>query len=308
MRFTGLMVTGVAAAFCALVSCSTQTHAGASVDKQLRGYVPANAKFLAEVDWDRIKRTDFYKRHESQLNFSQMDQATADVGINPQRDLTSVLMAWNGDDLLFLTHGNYSSDQLQKKLGSSAQTERFGRYTLYGDGKRDVVFLPKGVALFGAPLIIKAAVHSSEAGSGNFPEDLDSELARIDKTAQVWEASTGPIPLSQMALRSDTSSILSNIADYVNGTDTSITFGGGIKLDSHISCVSDEGSKRVHDALRGAIGFARLSTRDNQLDQLKIWDAIKVDQQGKEVHVSADFPAEIADKVLALLPLNGRRS
>ena len=95
---------------------------------------------------------------------------------------------------------------------------------------------------------------------------------------------------------------LSNISDYINAMAVGVTLTSGGALDAHLSCISEEGSQRVHDALRGVIGLARLSTKDNQLDQLKVWDSIKVDKQGKDVHITAEFTPELADKVMATIP------
>jgi hypothetical protein len=197
-----------------------------------------------------------------------------------------------------MTRGTYSSDQLEKRLGSIAKTEKFSKFTLYGDGKRDVVFLPKGIALVGSAPMLKTAVN--EEGS-EIPEDLQMQLARLPRNSQVWEVSSGIISPEQLSLRSDTASLLSNISGYINGTALGVTLGTGVVLDARISCISEEGSKRVNDALRGLIGLARLSTKDNEMDQLKIWDSIKVEKQAREVHLTADLPAAIADKAIDIL-------
>jgi len=291
-------------ALLALVSCTNTGGPGIQVDSKLKPYILPNSKFLAGVELDKIKQTDFFKRHESQLDFPQLNQLPQEIGMDPRRDLSSFLMAWNGTDSLFMTRGTYSSDILEKRLSSLAKPEKDGKFTFYGDGKRDVVFLPKGIALIGAAPLLKTAV---EKDGGAISEDLQMQLARLPKSAQVWEASSGIISPEQLAVRSDTASFLSNISGYINGTGVAITIGSGVALDAHISCISEEGSTRVHDALRGLIGLARLSTKDNELDQLKIWDAIKVEKQAKEVHVTADLPAALADKAIGILKASTSR-
>jgi hypothetical protein len=286
----------------ALVSCNRNNSAGVEVDSKLRGYILPKSKVLAGVDLDKIKQTDFFKRHQTQLALPQLNELPQEIGMDPRRDLSTFLFAWNGTDAIVMTRGNYSSDQLEKRLSSMGQAEKYNKFTLYGDGKRDVVFLPKGIALVGSAPLLKKAMNDDATGSGEIPEDLQPQLAHVPKTAQVWEVSSGVIPLAGMPIRNDTASLLSNIAGYIDGSAVGITLTTGVALDAHISCISEEGATRVHDALLGVIGFARLSTRDNELDQLKIWDSIKVDKQAKEVHVTADLPAELADKVIALMP------
>ncbi len=307
MRFLNCTAAAIVVLTCASVSCDRINVAGVQVDSRFKGYIPPQSKVLAGVDFDKLKQTDFYKRHQTQFDIPQLNQLPAEIGMDPRKDVSSLLVAWTGTDFLSMARGTYSPEQLERRLSGVTQAEKYKDLTLYGDGKRDVVFLPKGVALVGSAVLLKAAVNDYAAGSRGISEDLEMRMARLDKSAQIWEVSSGVIPLENITARSDMASALSNITGYVNGTAVSVTVSGGVNLDVKISCISDEGSQRVHDALRGVIGFARLSTRDDQLDQLKIWDSIHVDKQAKEVHVTADLPADLTDKVLNLLPALTRR-
>ena len=286
--------------FLVLSACTQHIVPGVEVDARLKSYILPHSKVLAGVNFEKLKQADFFKRHQSDFELPQLNQLPAEIGMDPRRDLQSFLLAWNGTDTLALTRGDYSPEQLEHKLASASKPESFNNFTLYGDGKRDVVFLPKGVALVGSALLLKKALNENAAGSTGIPEDLQTSLQRLNKSAQIWEVSTGVIPLNQFSLRTDAASALSNIADYINGTTIGITIGNGVNFDAQVSCISEEGAQRVHDALKGVIGLARLSTHDDQLDQLKIWDSIKVNKQAKEVHVVADFPPDLADKMLVL--------
>jgi hypothetical protein len=282
-----------------LLSCNKTGGPGVQVDGALEGYILPKSRFLAGIDIDKIKQSDFFRRHQAQLDLPQLNELSREIGLDPRRDLSSFLMDWNGSDTLYMTRGSYSTDELEKRLRGVAKIEKFGKFTLYGGGEHDVVFLPKGVALAGSPGLVKGAINHN---GGEMPEDLQMQLARLPKSAQIWEVSSGVIEPEQLSLRSDTASLLSNISGYINGTALGLTMGTGISLEARIDCISEEGSTRVHDALRGLIGLARLSTKDNELDQLKIWDSIKVDKQAKEVHVTAELPAALADKVIAMVP------
>lgn len=79
-------------------------------------------------------------------------------------------------------------------------------------------------------------------------------------------------------------------------------FDSGSHFKAEISCTSAEGAQRVHDALRGLIGLARLSTNDSELDLLRMWDAISVDQDQQVIRIHADLPEDLTDKLLAHLP------
>jgi hypothetical protein len=69
-----------------------------------------------------------------------------------------------------------------------------------------------------------------------------------------------------------------------------------------LTCISDQGAQRVRDALRGGIGLARLTTKDNQLDLLRLYDSVHVDQENSVIHVRADFAPDLANKLFSYIP------
>jgi hypothetical protein len=79
-------------------------------------------------------------------------------------------------------------------------------------------------------------------------------------------------------------------------------------LQVEITCTSNEGAQRVHDALRGLIGLGRLTTNESSLDLLRMWDAISVQQSQQVIHVRADLAADLTDKLMAYLPSLRRRA
>jgi hypothetical protein len=79
-------------------------------------------------------------------------------------------------------------------------------------------------------------------------------------------------------------------------------------LHADLRCISPEDARQVHDALRGGIGLARLTTKDNQLELLKLYDAIHVSYEQQTVHVRADLSAQLADQLLGLMSGFDRRA
>lgn len=302
MRLSFCSLTAVCLLSITLVSCSRKSANGVEVDSALKGYILPKSKVLAGVDLNNLKQTEFYRRHQSQLEIPQLNRFAEQIGIDPRRDLSSFLLSWDGTDVLAMTRGTFDPSKLEKRLSANMQQEKYNKLTLFGDGKQDVVFLPMGIALAGPAPKIKGVIADKATGSGGVSEDLQIQLARLNQGSQAWLISSGVIPLAQLSVGSNAASMLSNIADYINATAVGIKMDAGVSLDAHISCISEEGAQRVHDALRGVIGLARLSTKDNQLEQLKIWDSIHVDQQGKEVHITVELTPELADKLITALP------
>jgi len=87
----------------------------------------------------------------------------------------------------------------------------------------------------------------------------------------------------------------------MRGTSLGLRFDSGSHLQARVVCKSAEGAQRVNDALRGLIGLARLSTNDNELDLLRMWDAVSIIKEEQAVRIQADLPADLTDKLIAHL-------
>jgi hypothetical protein len=113
--------------------------------------------------------------------------------------------------------------------------------------------------------------------------------------------SEGGLPLAGAPIRQDLQSALSNIDGFVRGVTAGAAVDSGIDFRADFDCISNEGAQRVHDALRGGIGLARLTTDDNALDMLRLYDSVKVSKDNQQVRVSADLAGDLVDKVEAHL-------
>ena len=118
-----------------------------------------------------------------------------------------------------------------------------------------------------------------------YPAELQQRLETIPKADQLWVVSRGGLPLNGIATRSDIDSALSNIVGYVSGAAMGVGIDTGIHLQADLTCISDQGAQRVRDAFRGGIGLARLTTKDNQLELLRLYDSVHVDQENSTIHV-----------------------
>jgi hypothetical protein len=301
VRF-GLALLSVAVLLVGL-GCGEAALTGVSVDPVFRPFLAPGAKALISLDLTSLKRTALYKRHEQELAFPQLNALAERTGLDPRRDLAALLVSWDGRSPLILARGAFTGDKLTQQLGSmGARPTLYKAHTLFGAQRDWVSFPEKGLAAAGPEQTLKAALDSRDARSGQVQEDLEQRLRAIPKGSQAWEASTGGLPFVEVGMRSDLQSALSNITEYVSGTSAGVNLASGVNLQAEIVCVSNEGAQRVHDALRGVIGLARLSTETSKLDLLRMWDAVHVDQDGSVVHVRADLPADLVDKLIVELP------
>ena len=253
------------AALLALLGCEKQTGTGIRLDHSIAKLVPPDTTVLAGIDVDRLRATDFYRRHQDLIPPGELKVRT--------RDLNRAFVAWDGKQPLAILKGHFSDS----------------------DAKALTV-LPDGTALFGPD-----AAKRSRGGSSELPNEFETGLRWLPKTDHVWEVSRGTLPFADVPMRSDYASLLSNFAGYIEATAIGLEVDSGLHVRARISCVSPEGGKRVNDALRGGIGLARLSTKDDQMQILKVYDAIHVRQENETVYVEANLAAAEADQLIRLV-------
>ena len=294
-----MALSAVIAVACFAAGCSSTSSTGLDIDKSFRPFIPADTEALAGIDLDKLKASPLYQRHEKDLPLPAMEGSAERIGIDPRRDVSDVLIAWNGKRALFFVRGRFKPSDVEQKLVSlGAPRATYKNHPVFGDANNSVAFLSKGFAIEGTNADVQKAIDLDGGSEDTIPEELQERLQRIPKDNQVWIVSRGGLPFADMAMRSDVQSALSNIVNFVNGATVSLKAEIGLRFQVDISCISEQGAQRVHDALRGAIGLGRLATKDDQHELLQMYDAINVDQDKAVVHVHADYSGELATELL----------
>lgn len=300
MRSSGMLV--LLAAVATVTGCGRKAASGITVDRAFRPLIAPDTQALAGVELEKLESTPFYKKHESDLTFPMLDAASERIGVDFRRDLSDVLIGWNGKQPVFLVRGRFKPAVVQQKLLTfGARRESYKQYTLLRSDEGAVAFLKGSVAVTGRPATVQAALDADSNGAGAVPEELQERLRTLPRSDQIWEVSRVGLPFTNFRMNSEYASALSNIVGYVQGTSLGISVDTGAAVVADLNCVSQDGAKRVHDGLRAAIALGRLTTKDNEQDLLRIYDTIQVDQENQIVHVRANFPADLADKLVGYL-------
>lgn len=296
MRY-GMTLSVVAAAAC-LTGCRSSTVSGVVIEKELRNFIPADTKVLAGIELNQLKTTPLYRRHQKDLNLAFIEDLSTRIGVDPRRDISQVLVAWNGKRALFLVRGTFKQGEVEPKLTSlGAHRSTYKNHQVFGDGNHSLAFVNQGFAIEGLAGDVEKALDLEGSGGDAVPEELQARLRQVPKADQIWIAGRGGLPFADIDMRSDVESALSNIVNFITGATMGARADTGLHFQLDLTCVSEQGARRVHDALRGAIGLGRLSTKDKQRELLQVYDAINVDQDQTMVHVHADYSGELTDKL-----------
>jgi len=297
------------AGLAAVLSCTRLVTKGVVVDSSFQPFISPDIKVLASVQIAKLQATPLYNSHKEQLNLPQLQAFSERTGLDPTRDLSEMLFAWDGKQSLSMARGHFSQSKLAPKLESlGARRRSYKDYTLFGDDRGSLLFVRDGFAIAGAYQSLRDLIDEREKNQGGIPAELQQVLEVIPKADQIWAVSRGGLSVGGIPMRSKVESALSNIAGLVSGAAMGIGIDAGIHLQADLTCISDQGAQRVRDALRGGLGLARLTTKDNQLGLLRLYDSVHVDQENSVIHVRSDLPPDLANQLLSYIPQLGNRA
>ncbi len=281
------------------LGCSSTPHTGAYLDRAFSEGVSSDVQTLVSIKLDQVKASELYRRHQQLLALPQFNDLAARAGLDPRRDISSLCVTWDGKHAVLLAKGAFTNAQLEEKLvANGAQRVSYKNFILLTRGADSVAFPKPGFAVASSTGAVQSELDMLASKSGSIPDEIKARLADVPSDSQIWEVSRGGLPGTGLALRSDLDSALSNFASFVTGTSFGMRFDAGAHLLARVICKSPEGAQRVNDAMRGLIGLARLSTKDNELDLLRLWDSVSITKEQQFVKVQADLPADLADKLI----------
>ncbi len=296
MRARSALVTLLA--LLAFAGCGKHLSTGVSVDPALGKFVAPDTVVLAAIDLDRIRTAPFYARHQKQLDLPMLNTFAGQSGFDFRRDLATLLLTWNGKDMVIAGRGRFDTNKIQRQLAASSIRSEYKKFALLEYRGDAVTFADSEVAVAGNIRSVKSAIDVAENRSGGVPGELSAGLAKLSKADQIWLVSRGGLPFADMPASSERTSILSNFAGYIKTTSAGVALDSGIHFTAEIDCMSEAGAKRVNDGVRGGLGFARLALKNNDLGLLPLYDAVHVKQNKETVYVDADLSPELAEKLL----------
>jgi hypothetical protein len=285
-------------------ACTHRQPTGVFLDPAFGTLIPPDTKLMAGVRLDKIRETPLYKKLDGQFDLNRrLNLFSERTGLNPRKDTWQLLLVSNGTRTLVMARGNFSvadGEPSFKELGG--EHLRYKDYSVIGTPETSVFFLNPSVGIAGRRADLENFI-DHRAEYFKVPSDLQSRLKELPYPDQLWVVSNGTIPDRVLAGPDTTGakSLLSNLVGYVQGAQLGLHVNEGVDFNGSIDCTSAEGAQRVRDAIKGVVGLARLRTPDNQIEMLKVYDTIRVNQNAWKVTLSASIAPDMVDPLLKIL-------
>lgn len=226
------------------------------LDRELASCIPPGTRVLAGIQLDRIRTSRVF----------QNVPGSALALLEPVRNASSLLLAFDGKDLLWAARGNFSTTP----PGAS--------------------ILNSHLAIAGSPSLVHAGKSQHASGRTGAPALTgQAELIAIQPIWAIARRNT-VLPLSGNA--GNVNRILA-MADY---TTLAVELNSGLVLHAAGHCESDDQSQRLEETVRGFLSLARAGARDSDVSGLLA--TVQIRRDGLTVHADAPVPPEVIEKLL----------
>lgn len=280
-----------------LPACRQGQSGNVKIDPALAMLVPGDTVMLAGAKLEQIRATGTYRKLIEGRPSSLMDRFVRETGFDPGKDVWEVLAVSDGKSGMALARGKFSpTGGLEPKVREGAPRKPYKGYTLIGDEKSSIVFLNSSTAAAGPAAAVRRLIDTRNQSSG-IPAPLLEKIRTLPAETQAWAVSIAPIGDVQVPVPGPPQ-IRQNVMKVFGSVDGATGWADlrkGARGAAVLTCPNPEEARKLHDALRGLIGIARLSTPDNQRDLLRLFDAFEVGMKERDVTVQADIPLELLE-------------
>lgn len=275
----------------ATAGCSRTAHRDGIVRPDLLASVPGDTVAVIGGKVAPLRKAGFT---------TAIERIASREGFNPISECEQFVVAFDGKAPFIAAYGQFQRAEIEKKLAAGGgKSEQWQGKALWANGDTALAFAGDQLIVAG----LRPAVEASLSGKAGAPVQVKQLIDGLPGDSNLWAVALGGISLPMIPERSNFANLQKVISD-VRSVIVSANVANGVQLKATATSADDAGAKKLHDALRGLIGFARLSTSQDRQDLLKLLDAIAVKQQAAEVKVDAYFTRDAVDQILSLSPLS----
>jgi hypothetical protein len=293
-------VLSVAAAVTA--GCAKQASKTVFLDPALVPLIPADAVGLAGVRMERLQETPFWKKYIDENRFQPLQRFQRDTGLDP-RKVWEIIAASDGKGTVLLLRGKFSETGLEPRLQiEGAQRFAHKGYTFTGNDEFAVVFLNPSTGMAG-PTPMLRQILDRRGETNDIASGFKERIVKIPSTNQIWFVGHvgGRLPRADMAQGEGVWANLGQLAQSVQYVSGGVNFSHGFRLNADIEATTDADARKLRDAVRALVGFARLSTAEDRRELLQIYDGINVVNEERLARVDVDVDPAQLDEVVQFL-------
>jgi hypothetical protein len=218
--------------------------------------IPADTFMLAGLRLERIRGTPLYPALPASWR----------ALVEPLRDATNLLVAYNGSDLLVIAQGRFAS------------------------APSGGVLVGPALALAGSPAAIRAATAQRATGRTGAAELMEQAEPAAGKPIWLVVQGRKSWPLTGNLAN------LNRLLQFVDYASLTADFDSGVDVHASGYCRTADEGRQLEEALRALVSLAAAGTRD--ADLAAVFQSARVTREGSAVRLAISAGATAIEKLL----------
>ncbi len=274
------------------------------IDPALAVLVPPETQMLVGIRAKDITATPVYSLLREKRLLEPLESFVSRTGITPEKQLYELLVTFDGEETLILARAKFHEESALEPDIKGPGMERFdhGGRMFIGNPQFAIAFVNATTAMMGNTPYLRRIVDRLNAGELGIPEEFRRQQQDIPRTHYLWMITRGLTPEMQGYIpREGNAANLTRLLQGMQSSRVMVDLRGDVQITAHATMDSPEAAAQIASALKGLAGLARLTTPNDQLDLLTVYDSLKAEAQGNQVDASLRIQQAQLPALLGLL-------
>lgn len=275
------------------------------IDPALMVLVPPETQLLMGIRVKEITRTSVYSILRQKKILEPLEEFVARTGINPDKQLYEMLVTFDGQESLVLARAKFNEEAaLEPDIkGPGMQRFEHGGRMFIGNEQFAIAFVNASTGILGTTAYLRKIVDRLNAGELGMPAYFEEQQRHITRANYVWMVTRGLTPEMRAYLPAQGNAAnLLRLLDGLRGSRVAVDLRNDIVFRAHADMDSPAAAEQLASALKGLAGLARLTTSNENLDLLKVYDSLETKATEANVDVSIRIGQAQVAKVAESLP------
>ena len=275
------------------------------IDPALMVLVPPETQLLMGIRVKEITQTPVYSILRQKKILEPLEKFVARTGINPDKQLYEMLVTFDGQESLVLARAKFNEEAaLEPDIkGPGMQRFEHGGRMFIGNEQFAIAFVNASTGMLGTTAYLRKIVDRLNAGELGMPAYFEEQQRHITRANYVWMVTRGLTPEMRAYLPAQGNAAnLLRLLDGLKGSRVAVDLRNDIVIRAHADMDSPAAAEQLASALKGLAGLARLTTSNENLDLLKVYDSLETTATEANVDASIRIAQAQVAKVAESLP------
>lgn len=275
------------------------------IDPALAVLVPPETQMLVGIRAKEITQTPVYALLREKRLLEPLESFVERTGITPEKQLYELLVTFDGKESLILARAKFHEESALEPDIKGPGMQRFdhGGRMFIGNPQFAIAFVNATTAMMGSTPYLRETVDRLNAGKLGIPEYFSTQQDLIPRTNYVWMVTRGLTPEMRSYIpEQGNMANLTRMLRGMQGSRVMVDLRGDVLVSAQATMDSPESAAQMVSALKGLAGLARLTTPNDQLDLLRVYDSLQAVSAENVVDASIRMGEEQLPAILGMVP------